>query len=169
MRENGLLHHHHGGSGGGSGSLARSIEQGSASMVYKTGRCFRPLYVMCLSRTILVLGFLFVIWQSYNSECSVLSFADALLSLLWSSLPCCNCVLVASYPFDFSCRSVVHCTVVRARRRAYICVPARSRARVGVFRKLVCSLLQGCYDRLAVSNSHVVGCSFSSLFSNSST
>lgn len=58
-------------------SLARSIEHrgisssssSSSSMMYKTGRsCFRPLYLMCLSRTILVLGFLFVIWQSYNSE-----------------------------------------------------------------------------------------------------
>ncbi|OXU26857.1 hypothetical protein TSAR_016615 [Trichomalopsis sarcophagae] len=53
-------------------SLARSIENhggsSSSSMMYKTGRsCFRPLYLMCLSRTILVLGFLFVIYQSYNN------------------------------------------------------------------------------------------------------
>jgi hypothetical protein len=39
-----------------------------SSMIYRIGRCLRPFYVMCLSRTILVLGFLFVVWQSYNSE-----------------------------------------------------------------------------------------------------
>ncbi|XP_014206811.1 galactosylgalactosylxylosylprotein 3-beta-glucuronosyltransferase I [Copidosoma floridanum] len=38
------------------------------SMIYKTGRsCFRALYLLCLSRTILVLGFLFVFWQSYTN------------------------------------------------------------------------------------------------------
>ncbi|XP_011499151.1 PREDICTED: galactosylgalactosylxylosylprotein 3-beta-glucuronosyltransferase I [Ceratosolen solmsi marchali] len=45
---------------------ARGLEHGS--MLYKsTGRCFRPFYVMCLSRTILIVGFLFVVWQSYNN------------------------------------------------------------------------------------------------------
>lgn len=38
------------------------------NMLYKTSRIFKPIYVLFLSRTILVVGFLFVIWQSYISE-----------------------------------------------------------------------------------------------------
>ncbi|KAJ8687769.1 hypothetical protein QAD02_023563 [Eretmocerus hayati] len=43
-------------------------KQQSSNMMYKNGRGWlRPFYFIFLSRTILVLGFIFVIWQSWNN------------------------------------------------------------------------------------------------------
>ncbi|XP_014229295.1 galactosylgalactosylxylosylprotein 3-beta-glucuronosyltransferase I-like [Trichogramma pretiosum] len=56
-------HHHHPlslSSGGGGG--------GGGDMMLNGGRfCLRPGYYKCLSRTLLALGFIFVIWQNYSN------------------------------------------------------------------------------------------------------